>query len=133
MMAEFHDDLLTIVGITLGGCEGLMDDYDRVARCQEPLSAKTLFDTKSFEQQLGGRNPYRVLGGRSPKEINPKLRICKGSNTWYQSSVLGISLTFHSHPSSLHNCPKQFPQLLKRSSPNPAIISTTADHLLIYL
>ncbi|THU45948.1 hypothetical protein C4D60_Mb02t23340 [Musa balbisiana] len=29
----------------------------------------------AFEQQLGGRNHYRVPGGRSPKEINPKLRI----------------------------------------------------------
>ncbi|THU60361.1 hypothetical protein C4D60_Mb07t11840 [Musa balbisiana] len=62
--------------------------------------------------------PIEFQGGRSPKEINPKLKICKGSNTWYQSSVLGVSLSFHSHPSSLHNRPKQFPQLLKRSSPN---------------
>ncbi|RWV85194.1 hypothetical protein GW17_00053032 [Ensete ventricosum] len=29
--------------------------------------------------------------------MNPKLRICKGSNTWYQSNVLGISLPFHRH------------------------------------
>ncbi|THU60250.1 hypothetical protein C4D60_Mb07t10660 [Musa balbisiana] len=76
--------------------------------------------------QLRGRNPYRVPGGRSPKKINPKLRICKGSNTWYQSSVLGISLPFHSRL-------KQFLQLLKRSSPNSVVISTTADHLLISL
>ncbi|THU47767.1 hypothetical protein C4D60_Mb09t19130 [Musa balbisiana] len=75
--------------------------------------------------------PIEFQEGRSPKEINPKLRICKGSNTWYQSSVLGVSLPFHSHPSALHNRPKQFPQLLKRSSPNSAIISTTADHPLI--
>ncbi|RRT85321.1 hypothetical protein B296_00000537, partial [Ensete ventricosum] len=47
----------------------------------------------------------------SPIEINPKLRICKSSNTWYQSSILGISLSFlsrpssfHSHPSNSHNC-----------------------------
>ncbi|THU65077.1 hypothetical protein C4D60_Mb01t33330 [Musa balbisiana] len=85
----------------------------------------------AFEQQVGERNPYRVLRGRSLKEINPKLRICKGSNTWYQSNVLGISLPFHSHPSSLHSCPKQFPQLLKRSLPNSVVISTTADHPLI--
>ncbi|THU71666.1 hypothetical protein C4D60_Mb04t03880 [Musa balbisiana] len=30
-------------------------------------------------QQFGGRNPYRISGGRSSKKINPKLRICKGS------------------------------------------------------
>ncbi|THU54495.1 hypothetical protein C4D60_Mb10t25680 [Musa balbisiana] len=35
---------------------------------------------RTFEQQLGGRNPYRVPRGRSSKEINPKLRIYKGSN-----------------------------------------------------
>ncbi|THU42871.1 hypothetical protein C4D60_Mb00t00630 [Musa balbisiana] len=51
-------------------------------------------ESYSFEQQLGGRNPYRVPGGRSPKEINPKLRICKGSITWYQSSILGVLLPF---------------------------------------
>ncbi|RRT65000.1 hypothetical protein B296_00015189, partial [Ensete ventricosum] len=55
----------------------------------------------------------------------PKLRIRKGSNTWYQSSVLGVSLPFHS-------CPKQFPQLL-RSSLNSTIISTTTDHPFISL
>ncbi|RWV84169.1 hypothetical protein BHE74_00034853, partial [Ensete ventricosum] len=43
----------------------------------------------------------------------PKLRIHKGSNIWYQSSILGISLPFHNHPSYLHNHPMQFPQLLK--------------------
>ncbi|THU43828.1 hypothetical protein C4D60_Mb02t00910 [Musa balbisiana] len=48
-----------------------------------------------------------------------------------RSSVLGVSLPFHSHPLSLYSRPKQFPQLLKRSSLNSAIISTTADHPLI--
>ncbi|THU47644.1 hypothetical protein C4D60_Mb09t17780 [Musa balbisiana] len=73
--------------------------------------------------------PIEFQEGRSPKEINPKLRIYKGSNTWYQSSV---SLPFHSHPSSLHSSPKQFPQLLKRSLPNSVVISTTVDHPLIF-
>ncbi|RWW36014.1 hypothetical protein BHE74_00058988, partial [Ensete ventricosum] len=48
---------------------------------------------------------------RTPIEINPKLRIRKSSNTWYHSSILGISLpfyscpsSFHSHPSNSHNC-----------------------------
>ncbi|THU72451.1 hypothetical protein C4D60_Mb04t12270 [Musa balbisiana] len=79
----------------------------------------------SLPSNLEEGTPIEFQGGRSPKEIKPKLRICKGSNTWYQSSVLGISLHFHSHPSSLHSRPKQFPQLLKRSSLNFAIISTT--------
>ncbi|RRT56813.1 hypothetical protein B296_00047617, partial [Ensete ventricosum] len=60
----------------------------------------------------------------SPIKINPKLRICKGFNTWYQSSVLSISLPFLSQSS------KQFPQLL-RSSPNSTVISTTVNHILI--
>ncbi|RZS23707.1 hypothetical protein BHM03_00056679, partial [Ensete ventricosum] len=54
----------------------------------------------------------------------PKLGIRKGSNTWCHNSVLGISLPFHSHP-------KQFLQLLKRSSLNSTVISTTIDHPLI--
>ncbi|RZR73683.1 hypothetical protein BHM03_00026953 [Ensete ventricosum] len=44
---------------------------------------------------------------------HPKLRIRKGSNTWYQSNVLGISLPSHSHPSAPYSHLKQFPQLLK--------------------
>ncbi|RZR79590.1 hypothetical protein BHM03_00005324 [Ensete ventricosum] len=51
------------------------------------------------------------------------LRICKGSNTWYQSSILGDPLPFHNHS-------KQFPQLL-RSLPTSTVISTIADHPLI--
>ncbi|RWV77546.1 hypothetical protein GW17_00061604, partial [Ensete ventricosum] len=39
----------------------------------------------------------------SPIEINPKLRIRKDSNTWYQSSVLGVSLPILSRPSSFHS------------------------------
>ncbi|THU55796.1 hypothetical protein C4D60_Mb11t10370 [Musa balbisiana] len=74
--------------------------------------------------------PIEFQGGRSPKEINPKLRICKGS-TWYQSSVLGVSLLFYSHLSALHSRLKQFPQLLKRSSLNFTVISTIANHPLI--
>ncbi|THU54492.1 hypothetical protein C4D60_Mb10t25650 [Musa balbisiana] len=84
---------------------------------------------QSTKSNLEEGTPIEFQGGRSPKEINPKLRICKGSNTWYQSSVLGISLPFHSHPSSLHSRPKQFPQLLKRSSSNPTVISTTSFDL----
>ncbi|RWW57225.1 hypothetical protein BHE74_00036000, partial [Ensete ventricosum] len=60
--------------------------------------------------------------GRSLIEINPKLRICKGSNIWYQNCVLSISLLFH--------VPKQFSQLLRLSS-NSIVISTTRDNLLI--
>ncbi|RWW46631.1 hypothetical protein BHE74_00047426, partial [Ensete ventricosum] len=59
---------------------------------------------------------------------HPKHRICKGSNTWYQSNVLSVSLPFIIPP----QLPKQFPQLL-RSSLNSTIISTTADHILISL
>ncbi|RWV84242.1 hypothetical protein GW17_00054054 [Ensete ventricosum] len=55
-------------------------------------------------RKLGVGNPYRVPGGRSPIEINPKLRIHKGSNNWYQSIIFNILLPFHSRPSSLHNC-----------------------------
>ncbi|THU60215.1 hypothetical protein C4D60_Mb07t10290 [Musa balbisiana] len=96
---------------------------------QAPSSLEVIHIASNLEEGT----PIEFQGGRSPKEINPKLRICKGSNTWYQSnsSVLGISLPFHSYPSSLHNCPKQFPQLLKRSSPNSTVISTTTDHSLI--
>ncbi|RRT36714.1 hypothetical protein B296_00030145, partial [Ensete ventricosum] len=55
-----------------------------------------------------------VLLGRSiPYSDHPKLRIRMDSNTWYYSSVLGISLPFYSHPSSFHSRPKQFPQFLE--------------------
>ncbi|RWV80839.1 hypothetical protein GW17_00057817 [Ensete ventricosum] len=43
-------------------------------------------------------------------EINPKLRICKGSNTWYQSSIpwsfaalLQPPIIFIHLPSNSHN------------------------------
>ncbi|RWW13565.1 hypothetical protein BHE74_00053536, partial [Ensete ventricosum] len=50
---------------------------------------------------------------RSPIVITTKLRIHQGSNTWYQSSILGVLLPFHSHPSAPQIRPKQFPQLLE--------------------
>ncbi|RWW11675.1 hypothetical protein GW17_00024698 [Ensete ventricosum] len=66
-----------------------------------------------------------------PYRDHPKLRIHKGPRTWYQSSVLGIWLPFHSHPLAPHSRPKQFPQLLEDRHHNSTVISTIADHLLI--
>ncbi|RWV98638.1 hypothetical protein GW17_00038499, partial [Ensete ventricosum] len=61
-----------------------------------------------------------------PYRYHPKLRIHKGSITWYQSSALGVSLPFHSRPSSFHNRPSNSHNCLDRhripsSSPLPQI------------
>ncbi|RWV98366.1 hypothetical protein GW17_00038795, partial [Ensete ventricosum] len=56
---------------------------------------------------------------RSPIEINPKPRIRKGSNTWYQSSTPWCFTALLQPPITFIQLPKQFPQLL-RSSPTPS-------------
>ncbi|RWW72110.1 hypothetical protein BHE74_00020132, partial [Ensete ventricosum] len=63
---------------------------------------------------------------RSPIEINPKLRICKGSNTWYQSSAPWCFTALPQPPIIFIKPPKQFSQLL-RLSPNSTVITTVVD------
>ncbi|URE06342.1 hypothetical protein MUK42_18138 [Musa troglodytarum] len=118
--------------------KGLLTDLHGVGLTMASMRMSSFCDAAADATNLPGLLcsnleegiPIEFQGGRSPKEINPKLRIRKGSNTWYQSNVLGVSLPFHNHLSALHSRPKQFPQLLKRSSSN-SIISTTAEHPLI--
>ncbi|RRT37584.1 hypothetical protein B296_00037960, partial [Ensete ventricosum] len=57
----------------------------------------------------------------------PKLRIYKGSNTWYQSSVLDISLPFHNHPSNSRNCLDR--DRIPPSSPLPQIIFSSPQRI----
>ncbi|RWV87137.1 hypothetical protein BHE74_00029536 [Ensete ventricosum] len=75
---------------------------------------------------LGGGNPYRALGGRSPIEINPKLKIRKGSNTWYRSSVPRIFLPFYNRPSS-SSISQAIPTIVVIIADSIVII-TAADH-----
>ncbi|THU60360.1 hypothetical protein C4D60_Mb07t11830 [Musa balbisiana] len=65
------------------------------------------------------------------KRSTPSLESERVLTLGIRAAFLASRCPFHSRPSSLHSRPKQFPQLLKRSSPNPTVIPTTADHLLI--
>ncbi|THU47759.1 hypothetical protein C4D60_Mb09t19040 [Musa balbisiana] len=110
-------------------------------------SVRTLADSKLGVDLFRGSASWNSIGPLSSnleegtpiefqeadplKRSTPSLESERVLTLGIRVAFLASRCPFHSHPSSLHSRPKQFPQLLKRSSPNPAVISTTADHLLI--